>query len=258
MAEWQARLNGHEIDLETLARSSSTDWFVVQHDARYYLGSTMFNSLEDASHVQILATQTIQTIAALARLKYTDFGSVQIDAVARIDEDRSYHHFLLLHATMRARSRTSRPTLTVSESPTATMDTVQQPQATLLGSGVAIARHDSNVAEALRVFGTHEDNWFNLYRILEIVKCDVGGSHKLVATGWVSNRRLDRFKRTANRPELSGDGARHARGKGRPPLKAMSIAEAKALIGTILTQWIASKMDSETAGMAEEAPRLSW
>jgi hypothetical protein len=42
---------------------------------------------------------------------------------------------------------------------------------------------------------------------------------------------MDSFKESANRPDVRGDDARHARRPGQPQHKRMEIAEGRAVIG---------------------------
>ena len=69
----------------------------------------------------------------------------------------------------------------------------------------------------------------------------MGGHKNLVDTGWVLNKDISRFTGTAQRSELIGDEARHARLKGTPPSNKMLFSEAKNLIRTIVENWIYSK-----------------
>jgi hypothetical protein len=42
----------------------------------------------------------------------------------------------------------------------------------------------------------------------------------------------------ANRSEVSGDLARHARLKGDPPRRTMTLGEARQLVGALVTRWL--------------------
>ena len=49
---------------------------------------------------------------------------------------------------------------------------------------------------------------------------------------------ISTFRASANRSEVSGDLARHARLKGDPPTQTMTLAEARQLIGALVTRWL--------------------
>jgi hypothetical protein len=51
----------------------------------------------------------------------------------------------------------------------------------------------------------------------------------------------------ANPSEVSGDLARHARLKGDPPRRTMTLGEARQLIGALVTRWLAWLQESSNA-----------
>lgn len=240
MTEWQVRLNGHEFDLEDLTHNKTLEWSIIKKEGRYYLKSTTFDSLTDADQVRKVATNILSKINGLAKLQITGFQPIEFDATARIDESGNYHHFIFASGSINFRSRMSVKGTVLKVD--GTVDTSPQQQTTLIESGYSIAMHNTNVAEAVRIFGTLKNNWFNLYKIYEIVRDDVGGHNNLINTGWAQNKDdISRFTGTAQRSELIGDEARHSRMKGSPPSNPMSHSEAQALIRTILVKWISSK-----------------
>lgn len=81
----------------------------------------------------------------------------------------------------------------------------------------------------------------NLYRILEIVATDVGGTASIVSAGWTTTASIKLFKHTVNSPEAVGLDARHGANVITPPAKPMSIAAACMLLIAIADAWLRSK-----------------
>ena len=78
-------------------------------------------------------------------------------------------------------------------------------------------------------------DWSDLYKIHEILLDNVPGFYQ---RGWVTKDQISTFTASANRKEVSGDLARHARLKGDPPKRTMTLVEARQLIGSVVTAWL--------------------
>lgn len=102
-----------------------------------------------------------------------------------------------------------------------------------------LVKTDTSVTNAIRLLGTREGDWVNLYKVLEIVKGDVG--RKIIDNGWASKKILDRFTNTANTSNAIGDDARHAADKFQPPAVPMTLPEARALIASVVMRWVEPK-----------------
>ena len=53
----------------------------------------------------------------------------------------------------------------------------------------------------------NETNWFNLYKVFEVIKNDIDMSRMLKL---LTNDNVERFKYSANNANASGDAARHS------------------------------------------------
>jgi hypothetical protein len=242
MKDWRIRLIGHGFDLEDLStQEGSSDWIIFKEEGDYFLKSSLFDDLKDAEEVRKVATDILDKLNGLAKLRFTNFQPLKIDAVSYIDDSGKKHQFVLIHsATLTMRSRLS-ATATVVKSDD-TIDASDKRQPSIVELGYSIAKKDANVAEALRIFGSLETNWFNLYKVFEIIRDDVGGHDQLIRTGWTSKKKIRRFTGTAQSSEILGDEARHVRYKGGPPSDPMSLSEAKSFVKAMLEQWIRSKI----------------
>jgi hypothetical protein len=112
---------------------------------------------------------------------------------------------------------------------------------TRLRGWIDAARTNSRVADALR-FWAMERDWYNLHKVWEIIRDDVGGIAALVATAWVSVDDSDSFKNTANDYLTLGDAARHARIVNTTrPLRPITRDQAEEIVGVVLTAWLDAK-----------------
>jgi hypothetical protein len=231
----KAWLEGHNFDLDTLHELFPNGEAIVAKDAsgRYYLESPALENPEGQ----------VDTDAAEALLK-------RINGAARAI-DHSYQPVKLKgHYTgPDGAAFVSGPTATQMIRPNqrATVlhlrNGVPVPKSPPKGPRyVRLAEQDPNVADALRILGQPEPlDWYDIYKIFEIVQNVVGGPKEIEKGGWAREADLDRLKASANHPGISGDEARHARMKGTPgPDKGMTIREADDLIRRLVANWIES------------------
>lgn len=98
---------------------------------------------------------------------------------------------------------------------------------------LAWARHD--VGDALTLLSYEVLDWVTLYKIFEIVRSVApNGVRTMTSDGWISASDLNAFTAAANRPEISGPTARHARLPGRPPDVEMSLTQAHMVIQALV------------------------
>jgi hypothetical protein len=102
---------------------------------------------------------------------------------------------------------------------------------------VQLARTHPDVAEVLDIFGNADPapDWSDLYKVHEILLDNVPDFYK---RGWVTKDQISTFTASANRKEVSGDLARHARLKGDAPKRTMTLVEARQLIFGLVTRWL--------------------
>jgi hypothetical protein len=84
---------------------------------------------------------------------------------------------------------------------------------------LTVASKNAHVAEALRLYGSREPDWRDLYFILELVEEEIGKT--VSRKGWVPENVRDLFRRTANNSTVLGNLARHGSRKKPPPKHPM-------------------------------------
>lgn len=107
----------------------------------------------------------------------------------------------------------------------------------------ALAAGDPEVDEALRTMSAGDLDWSRLYKVYEIVRESYGGEAALIsAEPGVTKAQVGAFTGSANRPDVSGPTARHARMAGAPPRRSMSLQEGRDFIRKLMRLWMDSKL----------------
>jgi hypothetical protein len=113
---------------------------------------------------------------------------------------------------------------------------------------MSVADQDPNVARVLRILGKKDPlDWYDMYKILEIVEKSVGGEPQVRARGLASQADLDRLNITADRPSISGEAARHAFDrKGSIPSRdqGISLDQGIEVVRRMVSRWIESQSDN--------------
>lgn len=103
---------------------------------------------------------------------------------------------------------------------------------------ITVNSQNTAIEKAIRIYGSREINWGDLYKVYEIVESNVGGIKKILNEGWSSETNIKNFKHTANSASAAGDDARHGKETTCVPTNPVSLPEAGSLIQTILKRWI--------------------
>jgi len=242
MAEWEIKLMGDQFDLEELPKFFvSKECTVTKGDELYYLTSNKLNPDESSQKIHGIALDLVQRINGILKVIYTNFRPVEIHSMDLID-DKGRRNINLAVGNAEVRTRASAVALihTVPGSPS---DSSSEPTPFTV-SWLKVAEKDEKVRDVLNIFGSLDEEWRNLYNILEIVLSDVGG--KIFQAGWASEKEVGLFKQTANSRDAIGYSARHGdKEKCRPPKNPMSLSDAKSLIRKIVGKWISSKIPKE-------------
>lgn len=215
---WSVVLLGNKADLQDLCTLfCSPDLNVIEKKGNYYLRSSDFNLLADVKIVRLHAIELLRRMKGITRMclgSFDSFDPIRVNTVIHGNEDGTVKNWGFgIGIPVNPRTRA------------------------VAGSGdswIELAGRDEKADDALHHFAYDIPNWFDLYKVYEIIKKDVGGETKIVENGWASRSKIRLFSRSAQ-------SERHASGKFTPPKKAMSILEAESLIGTLLEHWLRSK-----------------
>ncbi|MGO9651467.1 hypothetical protein [Mycobacterium sp.] len=105
---------------------------------------------------------------------------------------------------------------------------------------LALAASRPEVAETLQIMGQPQPlGWVELYKVHEIIR-DAITPDKITDRGWATRADDSAFTGSANRADVSGAEARHARSPGAPPTRTMSLAEGRSFTSDLVTKWLES------------------
>lgn len=233
----KARLDGHEFDLEALARHFDRgDVRVTRDDRGYYLTAPAFDLVSaDAGELMNTAQATVRAANGVVRALVTEFRPVRVTGHfdGQSADGRGINHQVVVPDGIDARSMVGTPTVSVG-------GVVAQPPPSPAPDYLQLAQTNPDLQDALALLGKGVDglDWFDLWKVWEIVRDNVGGFNAVVAQNWVLQADLAAFKPSSNDPALSGDAARHARHTGPPPAKVLSVEQGRELIRQLVAAWL--------------------
>ena len=244
----KAWLKGDQFDLDRLVELfPAGDIRVVKDGDEFYLAALEIDSEADGSKFYEVAPEVLQRVNGMARAMHpNDYRPVELVGRYQVGENR--HHVVLADCAeareqampvtvvvgsgaIEARGRlTAVGTVTRSGEP-APLPPPQGPKY------LALAAQHSDVAEALTIMGNAEPNWVELYKVYEIIRDNIRPA-KIEDKGWATKQEQSTFTGSANRPDVGGAYARHARTSGVPPVRIMSLQQARHFIGDLVVRWI--------------------
>lgn len=227
----KAWLEGHPHDLQDLVNLFSEGDVRVVHDDEengYYLTAPDIDAPSEPGRFDQPADALIKRLNGLARTHKADFRPVSL--TGRYTSPTGTHVFVAA-ATMEVRARIGMVAVVVDG------QLVPNPPSPW-PNRLALAAANPDVAEALDIMGRGEPlGWDDLYKVHEIVRHAVRPS-SITDYGWTDKPTDSAFRASANRPDVSGDDARHARQSGQRPVRTMSLAEGRSFIGDLVVQWL--------------------
>jgi hypothetical protein len=231
----KAWLQGQQFDLETLA-----DLFregepkVAQEGSDYYITSASFDDLfQDGGLLNETALSLLRHANGIARAISSGYRPVTL--VGRFTDESGGTTQVIAAASAEMRMKASAVAIVISGG-------VEQPAPPTPGPGyMQKVASNAAVREVLEILGkpVPELDWFDLYKVYEIIRDDVGRS-AIIANGWATSGEVNVFTESANRPEVSGDGARHARLPGQPSGRSMNLGEGAELVKRVAVAWLDS------------------
>lgn len=225
----KAWLKGHEFDLAVLAELLHSGKVQVRKDGQgYFLSSDELDPLEPGTELHEYAGRLVGIANGWARANHPDFRPV---ALSGRYSDGDHIHSVVVADTIVIRSRIEAAGIVVGAGGN------WQPAQTTPATERSLPVSNPNIAEALTIMGKMPFGWPELYKVFEIVRDDVT-TRSITKLGWATDAEIDAFTASANRPDVSGAAARHARMSGNPPRRRMSEADARSFIGRLVTAWI--------------------
>jgi hypothetical protein len=225
----KARLDGHEFDLQDLA-----DWLpagnirVAKDDVGYYLSATDIDNPPEGKTFYEAAQALLPIVNGIGSLKSAKFRPVKLDGQY---QDGEKQHTVVGVGTIETRSRVHAVGIITGP------DGKVKPQPPPPGIAYAELSARPEVAEALMFLATPGEGWVELYKVYEIIR-DAVKPVALDKSGLATKDEIRAFTGSADRPDVSGIGARHARMGGGPPKRTMTELQAREFIGRLLRAWM--------------------
>ena len=217
MKRWSVRLVGDQRILKLLSEQKDNRFEIKQKIDGFYLESDEFETLESHEEVRDSASKVITTINGILTLLIDSHEPINFDFIINNKTDTTYGVFsdrVCVTDSLVIEVYNKKGEIIQKYSPLQDSFKILQ-----------LALEDENVRRVFKFLQYKELNWVNLYKIFEIIMDDMGGSKKIVALGWTTNKKIERFKHTANSPDATNDQGRHAL-RNRPPSKPMPLVEA--------------------------------
>ena len=225
----KARLEGHEFDLQDLA-----DWLpsgyirVAKDDVGYYLSAAAIDHPLEGKTFYEAAQDLLPIVNGIGRMKSAKFRPVKLDGRYQDGEKR---HTVVGVGTIETRSHVHAVAIVTGP------DGKEKPQPPPQGIAYAALTARPEVAEALTILATPAAGWVELYKVYEIIR-DAVKPVALEKSGLATKDEISAFTGSANRPDVGGLGARHARMDGRLPKRTMTELQAREFIGGLMRAWM--------------------
>ncbi|MDO3129671.1 hypothetical protein P5V43_21425 [Mycobacteroides abscessus subsp. bolletii] len=234
----KAWLDGDPIDLRVLASMFTEGDVRVLHDNSedaYYLTAPNIDSPAEVGRFDVPAEELLRQVNGLARARNPDFRPALL--TGRYTNPSGTHVFA---AALNLELR-------ISLGMTATVlgadgESIPDPPSPW-PDRLALAAAHPDTAEVLAILGSREPlGWVELYKIHEIIRNAIKPD-TLIGLGWSDKTTDSAFTASANRKDVSGDTARHARNSGASPTHTMTLPEGRSCISDLVTKWLAALDD---------------
>jgi len=221
MSRWLIELNGETFDIDEFPF-----WFpagpihAIKEDGKVFLTGSAFQTLHEPAQVHASAVQILDECFAIISLLQANLQKPSIGAVIHEADDGTRSGAVFMTGTAVGRSKVRAVSLGPPGART-------QAQELLLAS-----RRDRRLQIAAFLLSNHAVTWPHLYRCLEEIESFLG--RKVHEAGFCSANQRERFTRSANSAEVSGNDARHAVGRFDPPPNPMSLKDACGFLSQLM------------------------
>ena len=223
---WYARLQGEDVDLEDWTYSLDEPFDPVAlklPNGETVLRSADFEGLEDASEVRERALVLIGRLNGALNL-WNDVRPVKFAGVYRIDDDGNQHAWVFAEmAAMELGRCVMRATAVVLGSDGKPVPP-PPPAPSRPQDWNRLAEENDDISDLLDHFG-RADNWYDIYKAIEIAEQVAGGGHKLWSLLGAEAKASKNLKASAN-------FYRHAKAYRPPAL--LSLAKAKPILAHVV------------------------
>jgi len=219
-------LDGEQIDIDDLISALNTsEWKIIKDGDRFYLNSILLDDILETDLIVSFATEFLDKLNGAVTVLHTNHFKVGIGNIKIINADGKTNQIILCGTgLLRSRSRLYGFLTTTSDTDPKTIPTTVE---TWLTKSLS----DENITDALHYF--NEINWYNLYKIYEIIRRDLKAN----------NHDINKFCSDANQTEFRRNAnlTRHANRTFEQPNTEMTINQGHELISNLFQKWLTTK-----------------
>lgn len=222
---WKVEITGDKSDLEELSkRLVDKDLSIVKEDTDFVLKSENLDILSNYKEVKSEIGKLLDIVNVIAQLTLDPREVIKYNNVFWLDETKRI--FIESEIGMSTRvcicenSLSDRTSLCSS-----------------IKNWTKIEQDDNNVKDVFKLI-VHSFNLVSLCKIIEILQKD---DFKPIKKGGAYFKEVNRLNQSANSYKATGVESRHHLDRNEPPDSPMLLPEAKALMRTILCQWLVQK-----------------
>lgn len=233
--KWLVELRGDEFDLSELEDLNGVEGIEISKSSdQYFLASPQFDPLTTDREVEEVGIELINKLNGVASVIYSNWERATFGGVTRLMPDGTRKVFASCTVGGRTRAKASLSVVLPD-------GTIQDPGPSTMERFAKLSMTNKAVGKAMRLFGSRERNWSNLFIIFEVIESDTKGTRAIVEKGWMSTKLIERFKHTANSVGAAGDDARHGRERTHPPTNPLRLEDAQETIRNLMHCWMSSK-----------------
>lgn len=233
----KAWLEGDVHDLQVLAQLLAEGGTRVVRDPdkdAYYLTAIEIDDSRSGTALYEVAKKRITFVNGYGCVEETGFRPVKLSG--EFSEGDSEHRVIFVESTEEVRVPTDVHTVTVTGEGGTVVSLPPPLPPPPWPDRFALADKHPDVAEVFELM-SQPPGWVELYKVHEKIEESISGS--IPKMGWASEPGDNAFRSSANRREISGRGARHARRGKRPlPKRTMTIQQGHDYIRGIVINWL--------------------
>jgi len=230
MANYRCRLTGSKESVSALcALFNDTDCYIEMgnQETTCFLYASEINMISDISSAYDFAQEVVIRINSIAKLCVGEFDPVKFNGIAFPAEDGTY-------------SGIGKLTL-----PNLSFLAKNEPNPDLAKKYLELSQSNSRVAEVFHYFNYQELNWFDLYRIYEVICTDIGQNDKVRGEyrlkkelSWIDKSELISFQNTTNRQRH-----RYKTVDEKEISNPMFVKDAEIFIVNLVYKWLHDKLE---------------
>lgn len=230
---WRARLLGSEDTLRELLKFADESNFNLTEDSGgIYLHLPDIPETTNAGNVKKKVEEYVSILNGSIKLLAGVASALVNEGIEWVQPDGSKKIFMFVTGGLSIKCTATMAVLSsdgsIVEPPSKYVDVPDL---------FSLALGHEKLRTVLELWCREEQDWVNLYRIFEIIKCDSARNFGKLGP---SMRELELFGHTANSPAAIGMEARHGVSRGSPPENPMSLERAHDLIDHLIKGWVRS------------------